>query len=292
MSCHYEKTRLDLAIDYVRGDLPEDKQDRFEAHYLECEECFSAVRFAEKTAVTMHHYGASIFAPAPAFKPASAKLLAAKPDWLTKLQDEWEDIRRAFSTQWKTAVPALATYVLLIAALGWGYHLLTSSSQLAHQNAGLDSPGAMVPESSAGQGSGLAQSQPLAWLISNETKANAALYARLEAVQPLYEYHNYFSAAEKLAEIVKDFPEAIEGYLYLGVIQVRENQPAEAIKNLGKVLELNPQHPAAQWYLAQGHLMQGDLAEAQSLLAALADRHDSQYGKPAAALLQRIASNK
>ncbi len=280
MSCQYDKTRLDYATNYVRGDLSEAEQETFEAHYLECEECFSAVQFVEKTSVTMHHFGASIFAPAPA-RPAFAK-----PDWLAKLKAEWKDTYLAFSMRRKTAVPAFAVYVLLAVGLGFGYYWLNSSLKLAHQNTPLDRPSAMLP---AGRTVGLEQLQPsLAWSISAATKANKALFDRLAAVQSLYQYHNYFLAAQGLAEIVKDFPEAIEAHLFLGISQLHINQPAEAIKSLRKVLELSPQHAAAQWYLAQGYLMQDDLAEAQSLLTTLVDQRDPQFSQRAASLLEKI----
>jgi cytochrome c-type biogenesis protein CcmH/NrfG len=61
---------------------------------------------------------------------------------------------------------------------------------------------------------------------------------------------------------------------------------------LQRVLQLNPEHAAAKWYLAQAYHAQGDLAESQRLLTTLIDQRDPQYGKSAAALLKRIASNK
>ncbi|MGH7599427.1 MAG: zf-HC2 domain-containing protein, partial [bacterium] len=170
MSCQYKKTRFDWAAKYMRGALPEADQETFEAHYLGCEECFSAVRFAEKISVTMHHFGASIFAPAP------ARPVAAKPDWLVKLKSEWEDLYFAFSREWKTALPALAAYVLLAVALGFGYYKLTSSPQLADERVHhVERPSAMLPTSQTG----LAQLQPLTWSISEATKANKPLSERL-----------------------------------------------------------------------------------------------------------------
>jgi tetratricopeptide (TPR) repeat protein len=282
MSCQYKKTRFDYAAKYMRGDLPEAEQEAFEAHYLGCEECFGAVRFAEKVSVTMHHYGASIFAPAP------AKLIAAKPEWLVKLKSEWEDLYFAFSREWRTAVPALAAYVLLAVALGLGYYKFTSNSQLANEQAfHVEQPSAMLP---TGQ-PGLAQLQPLAWSISEATEANAPLSERLAAAKVLYQNHNYFLTAERLAEVAKDFPESIETHLYLGISQLRAGQPEEGIKSLHRVLELNPKHAAAQWYLAQAYLVQGDSVAAQSWLAMLANQRDPKYGQGAQILLKKIAKS-
>lgn len=280
MLCHYKKTRFDYAAKYMRGDLLEADQEAFEAHYLGCEECFSAVRFAERVSVTMHHYGASIFAPVP------AKPVAAKPDWLMKLKSELEDLYFAFAREWRTAVPALAAYVLLAVALGFGYYKLTSSSQLAHERAiHVERPSGMLPTSQPG----LAQLQPLSWSISEATAANEPLSKRLVAAKVLYQNHNYFLAAKELAEIASAFPESFETHLYLGISQLRTGQPAEGINSLRRVLELNPNHAAAQWYIAQAYLVQGDSVQAQSWLTMLADQRDPQYGQDAHMLLKKIA---
>lgn len=282
MSCQFKKNSLDYAAQYVRGDLPEAEQEIFEAHYLGCEECFGAVRFAEKVSVTMHHYGASIFAPVPA-KPA-----AASPDWLVKLKSELEDLYFAFAREWRTAVPALAAYVLLAIALGFGYYKLTSNSQLANERAfHVEQPSAMLP---TGQ-TGLAQLQHLVWSISEATQENGPLSDRLAVVKPLYQHYNYFLAAKELAAIANDFPESIDAHLYLGISQLRTGQPTEGIKSLERVLELNPKHAAAQWYIAQAYLVQGDSVQAQSWLAMLADQRDPKYGQGAQILLNRIAES-
>jgi tetratricopeptide (TPR) repeat protein len=282
MSCQYRKTRFDLAAQYIRGALSEADQEAFEAHYLGCEKCFSAVRFAEKVSVTMHHYGASIFAPAP------ARPVAATPDWLVKLKSELEDLYFAFSREWRTALPALAAYVLLAVALGFGYYKLTSSSQLAQERAfQVEQPGAMLPIGHTG----LVQLRPLAWSSSEATEANKALSTRLAAAQVLYKNHNYFLAAKELAEIANEFPESVETHLYLGVSQLCTGHIAEGIESLQRVLELHPNHAATQWYLAQAYLVQGDSVEAQNWLTQLADQHDPKYSQGAHMLLKEIAKS-
>lgn len=279
MSCKFKNTSFDHAARYVRGDLPEADLETFEAHYLMCEECFSAVRFAEKVAVTMHHYGASIFAPAP------AKPVAAKPEWLVKLKDEWEDLYFAFAREWRTAVPALAAYVLLAVVLGAGYYKLNSNTQ--EQTSPLGRSSAMLPTSKTGLG----QLQPLAWSISDAAAANKPLSRKLDAAKALYQNHNYFLAAKMLAEIANEFPESVETHLYLGISQVRTGHLTEGMVSLRRALELNPQYGAAQWYLAQVYLVQGDSITAQSWLTQLADQRDPKYGQGAYMLLQKIAKN-
>lgn len=282
MSCQYKRKRFDLAAKYMRGALPAADQEAFEAHYLGCEECFSAVRFAEQVSVTMHHHGASIFAPAP------ARPVAASPEWLVKLKSELEDLYFAFAREWRTAVPALAAYLLLALALGLGYYKLTSSSQLANDQVfHVEQPSALLPTGHTG----LAQLQPLGWSISEATRANKPLYERLATAEVLYQNHNYFLAAERLTEVAKEFPESFEAHLYLGISQLRLGQSTEGINSLRRVLELNPNHAAAQWYIAQAYLVQGDSVQAQSWLAMLADQRDPKYGQGAQILLNRIAKS-
>jgi hypothetical protein len=284
MSCQYKRTRFDLAAKYMRGALPEADQEDFEAHYLGCEECFSAVRFAEQVSVTMHHYGASIFAPAP------AKPVAASPDWLVKLKSELEDLYFAFAREWRTAVPALAAYLLLALALGFGYYKLSSNEQLSHtQIHHADRPSAMLPtgQTDAPQ----AQLQSLAWSISEATNANKPLSDKFAAAEPLYRNHNYFLAADSFAAIAHEFPESVEAHLYLGVSQLRSGRSAEGISSLHRVLQLSPKHPAAQWYLAHAYLVQGDSIEAQSWLTLLVEQRDPNYGQGAQTLLKEIAKS-
>jgi tetratricopeptide (TPR) repeat protein len=280
--CRYQQKRFDYAANYIRGELTEVEAEAFEAHYLTCEECFSAIRFVEKTAVTMNHFGASIFAPAS----ANSAHAFAPLGWPEKVKNWWNDF--VSSIEWKTAAPSFAVYVLLVAALSIGYYWIFSSPPMAYHKlpSHVDRPSAMLPEPS--KIADLPQLQPLAWSISEATKANAMLFPRLNEVQPLYENYNHFLAAERLAKLSTISRNQLRRTLYLGVSQLRLTQPAEAIASFRKVLELNPEHAAARWYLAQGYLMQNNVTEAQSLLATLAKNQDSQYGQPAVQLLKDI----
>jgi tetratricopeptide (TPR) repeat protein len=279
--CRYQQKRFDYATNYIRGELNEIEAEAFEAHYMICEECFSAIRFVEKTAVTMNHFGATIFAPvAPSRSRPFAHL-----GWPGKINNWWNNF--VSSIEWKTAAPSFAVYALIVAALSIGYYWIFSNSQMAYKlPAHVDRPSAMFPETR--KIAALAQLQPLTWSISDATKANAMLFASLNEVHPLYKNYNHFLAAERLTEIVDDFPESIEANLYLGVSQLRLTQPEEAISSFRKVLELKPGDAAAQWYLAQGYLLQSNVTEAQSVLTTLVKNQDPQYGHSAIALLKAI----
>ncbi|MDZ7290803.1 MAG: tetratricopeptide repeat protein [candidate division KSB1 bacterium] len=280
MSCQYPN-RLEVMTNYVRGVLPDAEQETFEAHYLGCDECFRDLRFVEKAAAAMHYFGTGIF------EPTTAKPKPVSPGWLKKAKIWVEEI--ALSQQWKRVVPALATYILLVATMSLGFYLITSNLNLTHHSfrAHSDRRGAMLPESSA-QPNILARLEHLDWSISEATKTDTALFARLVAIQRIYQNHNYHQAVERLTQLASDFPNSIDAHLFLGISQLHTNKTAEGIQSLREVLQLDPENAAAQWYLVQGHLIQGDVDEARNLLVTLAERQDSQYGQQAAALLATI----
>jgi predicted Zn-dependent protease len=77
-------------------------------------------------------------------------------------------------------------------------------------------------------------------------------------------------------------------HLYLGVSQFFVNKKSAAIESLRRAVDLNQQLVAAQWYLAQAHLSQGRLEDANKLLFALAGQDDSQYAQLAQGLLEKL----
>jgi hypothetical protein len=229
----------------------------------------------------MHHFGATVFAPASANSTRAFIPLG----WPEKVKNWWNDF--VSSIEWKTAAPSFAAYALLVAVLSIGYYWIFSNPEMAHKLPGhMDRPSAMLPESR--QIADLTRLQPPDWSIAETMQTNPELFNRLIEVQPLYKNYNHFLAAEKLAEIVNDYPESIEANFYLGISQLRIAQPVEAIASFHNVLGLNPEHEAAQWYLAQGYLMESNVAEAQNWLTVLADKHNSQYGQSAIQLLKAI----
>jgi len=279
MSCAYQK-RLDYISNYVRGELPHDERETFEAHYLGCDECFNAVRFVQKTSLTMRRYGAGIFAPAKAF--ASARQTVSPANWLDQVKMWCNDFVR--STQWKTAIPAFAAYVLVAAIVSGGYYWLKSSfsdqPDLPHH----ERSGEMIAESSPQFAFDL---QPLDWAMPAAT-ADTALFNRLANIQPIYQAQNYRLAADRLASVVQEFPQSFEAHLFLGISQLHLDQPAEAIENLKNVLQLQPEHAPAQWYLAQGFLSQRRFDEARQQLTALVKQRDSHYAPLAVACLKKL----
>jgi tetratricopeptide (TPR) repeat protein len=274
MSCAYQN-RLDYIADYVRGGLTEDEQETFEAHYLGCDECFSAVRFAEKTSLVMRHYGARLFAPPKIFAPSSPT------NWLHHVNTWWKNL--PISQQWKTAIPAFATYVLLVGILSGGYFWLKSGMEDG------DSPFTPYYERSGGlvNETGAVDVRPLDWAMS-EAAADTALVNRLITIRTFYQARDYRAVVDRLTRVTSEFPQSPEIHLIIGISQFHLNQTSEAIKNLEKVLQAYPDLASAQWYLTQSLLREHRFVEARQQLAALMKQHDPHYTKLAAQCLEKL----
>jgi tetratricopeptide (TPR) repeat protein len=281
MSCAYQD-RLDYIADYVRGELPENEQEAFEAHYLACSDCFGAIRFMEKTSIAIHHYGDRIFVPARSFEPARPKI--AKTKWPAHLKTWWDDL--PLSQQWKDAIPAVATYLLFIGILSAGYYGFKYIGELAEKKFSIhrEQSGGMMPEAA----SGIVKLEHLDWLDIEDSSTDAALTAKLAEIQPIYQERHYRQAAERLAAVIREFPQSFDAHLFLGVCQLQLHQINEATKNLEAALEITPEHAPAQWYLAQSYLLQHQFDAARQQLAALVKQQDPRYSQLAKECLEKI----
>lgn len=271
MSCTYHN-RLDYIADYVRDQLPDDEQEKFEIHYLACDECLDAVRFMEKTSLAMRHYGSRIFAPIP------------QTSWLDHLKTWWGEL--PLSQQWKDAIPAFATYLLFVGIMSAGYYLFNygiRSQPTSHQ----DRSGGMMPDSSKEP---LVVVEHLDWALPVANTSDLVLSNRLTEIQPIYQARRYQLAADRLTKVVQDFPQSLEAHLFLGISQLRLKHASPAIENLEKALQIRPEYAPAQWYLSQGYLMQDRSVEARQQLAALMKQQDSYYSKLAERWLKKLTN--
>lgn len=276
MSCAYHD-RLDYIANYVRGELPESEQENFEIHYLACDECLRAVRFVEKTAITMRHYGSDIFAAVQA---------PAKTQGLDHLKTWWEAI--PLSPQWKAAIPAFATYVVVVCMLALGYSWLDKNFALSDHSQH-EKSSEFIPTASDDS---LVDWQHHDWLQLAIGTDDTALYNRLAAARAPYQAQKYRSAADQLAVIVRDYPQALEARLFLGISQFHLHHPAEAVQNLQQILEssreLSPEHSAARWHLAQCYLLQKNFDAARQQLTALVKSNDAHYSALAKASMEKL----
>ncbi|MDZ7361717.1 MAG: tetratricopeptide repeat protein [candidate division KSB1 bacterium] len=269
MSCAYHN-RLDYIADYVRDELPDDEQEKFETHYLACDKCLEAVRFMEKTSLAMRHYGSRIFAPIP------------QTSWLDRLKIWWGEL--PLSQQWKDAIPAFATYLLFVGIMSVGYYLFNygiMSDSSSHQ----DRSGGMMQDAS---NVALYEVQHFNWDQPPANTTEPALLNSLAEIQPIYQAHDYKLAAARLTQVVQDFPHSLEAHLFLGISQLRLKQASDAIQNLEKALQIRPDYAPAQWYLSQGYLMQDRFVEARQQLAALMKQQDPHFKKLAERSLQKL----
>jgi len=272
MLCAYQN-RPDYIADYVRGVLPEDEQEIFEAHYLGCDECLANVRLMEKATLTMRHYGATIFAP-----PLT---------WLDRLKIWWDDL--PLSQQWRSAIPAFATYIVIIGVLSTGYWWLKSSlpaGGFGHKESGeIATPAA---------NKSLAELQHYDWTQPVPDITDPELVNRLAEIQPIYQEKNYPLAVERLTAVVQDFPQSLEARLFLGISQLflNHNHTTDAIQNLEMIIQSHPEHAAARWYLAKGYIKINRFDAARQQLTALKKQNDHDFGPQAENLLAKLNNFK
>jgi len=272
MLCAYQD-RPDYIADYVRGVLPEIEQETFEAHYLSCDECLANVRLMEKAALTMRHYGATVFAP-----PIT---------WLDRIELWWDEL--PLSQQWRGAIPAFATYVVIIGVLSTGYWWLKSSlpaGGFGHKESG------EIATKTANQS--LAELQHYDWTPPAPNTADSELANRLAEIQKIYQAENYRLAAERLTTVVQDFPQATDARLFLGISQLflNHNHTTNAIQNLETIIQSHPDHAAARWYLAKGYIKENRFDAARQQLTALKKQNDHYFGPQAENLLARLNNFK
>jgi len=272
MLCTYQN-RLDYIADYVRGALPETEQETFEAHFLGCDECLANIRLLEKTTFTMRHYGASIFAP-----PIT---------WSDRLKIWWEEL--PLSPQWKSAIPALATYLLIIGILSTGYAWLKPNLPIG--GFGHTESGEITTSS---KNLALVDLQHYDWAQPTPTTAPPELLNQLTEAQRFYQEHDYRSAASRLAPLVEQFPQSLEARLYLGLSQLLPNytHTALAIKNLEILIQSHPDQAAARWYLTQGYINKNRFDAARQQLTALKKQGDPFFGPQAENLLAKLNNLK
>lgn len=268
MLCAYQN-RPDYIADYVRGVLPADEQETFEAHYLSCDECLANVRLMEKAALTMRRYGAAIFAP--------------RLTWLDRLKMWWEEL--PLSPQWRSAIPALATYVVIIGFLSVGYWSFKSSvpaGGFGHKESG------EIATKAANQS--LAELQHYEWAPPAPNPTDPELTKQLAEIQPIYQEKNYPIAAQRLTTVVQNFPQSLDARLFLGISQLFLNHTNtnRAIQNLETIIQSHPDHVVARWYLAQGYIKENRFDDARQQLTALKKQNDSYYGPQAENLLTKL----
>lgn len=105
--------------------------------------------------------------------------------------------------------------------------------------------------------------------------------AELTSALVSYRDDNFAQAAERLADVARNFPQGKEGQLYLGISELKLERNAEAILPLQRAQDLGRDglHDDATWYLALAYERVGRLQDALTQLENLCRSHSSYKDK-------------
>src|SRR5687767_9490382 len=79
-----------------------------------------------------------------------------------------------------------------------------------------------------------------------------------------YNQGNYREAIGNLKKATKNSPSDIQGWTYLGLSYLKNEDIKNAIKTLRKAVELSPKDTVARFGLAYAHLLKNNLEDARS----------------------------
>ena len=113
----------------------------------------------------------------------------------------------------------------------------------------------------------------LVWRGTPRTKQEKYASALASALT-YYRDDNFAEAGKRLAKVAKDFPQGVEGQLYLGVTDLKLEQNSEALAPLQAAQRLGPEQfgDNATWYLALAYARTGDTLAARLELEELCSR--------------------
>jgi TolA-binding protein len=260
----------DVAVAYLRGDLPEPERDAFEQHFFECADCFERLQVLRGLQAELRRPEA---APAAATIPAPRRGRRPATQWLA----------------WAAAaafVAVAATFVLRNAA---------PPGPLPATPAPVSSP--LPPVSDEPIASGVTAEVDPKLLARVEPPPYAPLITRgmepapgaFAAAMERYVRGDYAGAASGLRAAIGADPSSIEARFYLGVSELLAGRPAEAIRELERVTrgEDPAFAEAARYYLAKAHLARGDAAAARRELQRVA-QGDGDHKEQARELLRAL----
>ncbi len=282
MSCIYHD-RLEVIAAYARHELSEQEQEKFEAHYLGCEDCSREILLMEKTQLAMNHYGAAIFARAPKslFSLSLTEALQKTRYWLGNVAATW------LQESW----PALAGYALLVITLGLGYAWLSRQEANSSTPNTTDASTSLTTSSPAIKAP--ATLTPPAWPEALYAKlAQKSSPAEWQAARTSYIREDYKRAAGRLEQLLQKNPEAKRLQLFLGVSLLRIGEFSAASLQLEDFIAQHPEDLAAYWFLSEAYLAQNVPDKAEPLLRMLSSSHDSLYIKLASQRLDSLSHSR
>lgn len=252
-----------------------DEKDRclFEDHMMSCPFCLEELEKAEPLMLRMKKDRREILAELerrgvrlPAAEPAPDQVrqpATTKPlrNFQESLKDWWNRFTRP--VVW---IPVSSAALILLLLLS---HQQVSNPYLPY----LDHSPAPY------------DSSPYRGAVEPPREAQEAFKTGMEA----YTQDRYAEASRYLERAVKIAPAQDRYWLYLGVSRYLDQRPHEAVKALQRAQEATNKslQSAAQWYLAQAWLAQGEVHKALPLLQTLSQR-EGDYTLRADTLLSRI----
>ncbi|GEM_PF-3811143 len=110
------------------------------------------------------------------------------------------------------------------------------------------------------------------------------------AAMTAYVNQDYRKSIELLISLVnqKDFPYPERGKLYLGLSQLMDNKPQQAIDNFGRVASESSYFQEAEWYRALAFLKMGDVERAKAVFQKIANQPRHFKEKAAQVILTKI----
>ncbi|MCL4708897.1 zf-HC2 domain-containing protein [bacterium] len=279
MSCVYHDQPEVIAA-YARHELPEQEQEKFEAHYLGCEDCSRELFLIEKTRLAMNQHGAVIFARAP--KSLSSLSLT---ETLQKIRYWFGNAAAAWLQE---SWPALAGYALLVITLGVGYTWLSHQEAKRATTNTADAGTSLTTSPHSTKTSAL---NPPAWPEELYAKlAQQSSPAEWQAARQSYIDKDYRPAAERIEQLLQKNPEAKRLQLFWSVSLLRIGDFTAASMQLEDFVAQYPQDLAATWFLSEAYLAQNSPDKAKPLLRKLSSSGDSLYVKLASNQLESLSS--
>jgi TolA-binding protein len=263
----------DIAVAYLRGDLPEEERDVFERHVFECADCFERLQVVRGLQAVLRQDAPQA---APGTRPGRAIRRPPATGWLA-----WAAGAAFVAVGAAMVLRNLGTPVPLPSP---GPTAAPTASASAVGPADAPSPSEQVPLDVLAR----VEPPPYAPLTVRGGDPGEAAFAR---AMDAYVRGDYAAAAGGLRAALKEDPGSVEARFYLGVSELLAGRPDEAIRQLGRVAQGEDEAfaEAARYYLAKAHLARRDIAAARRELRRVA-QGDGGHKEQAGKLLQALGA--
>jgi tetratricopeptide (TPR) repeat protein len=263
----------DVAVAYLKGELPEAERDAFERHFFECETCFERLRVVRDLRAALPREQIATVRPMTTRRPIVRAPLPGTLAWA-----------------------AAAAFVAVGAAV-----LLRNTAPPSPLPSSAPVPPSPIAPASAAPSSAVPARPTLDELARVEPPPYAPLVVRgadpeeraFAQAMERYTGRDYPGAASGLRAALAQDPSSIEARFYLGISELMSApaRPEAAIRELQRVAAADDPAfaEAARYYLAKAHLGRGDVAAARRELQRVA-RGEGDHKEDAERLLQALGT--